>query len=155
MTPTEGVSPSLLTRPVLTRSVRATGANPDSVAYPPSPADGDESTNERLQRRFDNIRGKENLVMRIAVNNYQRIFQPGTEEGWIESANEREGAKDDVSEVAETHERRIDASKEKWEYDNDGMKDVSQETIEKANIEYQKLINEGAQETEGESMDVE
>lgn len=150
MTQTEGVTSGALTRPMLARSVRATGVNPNSVSYPPSPADGDESTNERLQRRFDNIRGKENLVMRIAVNNYQRIFQPGTEEGWIEITNEREGNKEDVSEVAEAFERRNDDAKDKWERNHPSMRNVSADDVEKAKEGFQRVVSGDA-----DDMDIE
>lgn len=153
MAPTSGVDFAQLSRPTLTRNIRATGANPHSYSYPPSPADGDESTNERLQRRFDNVRGKDNLVVRIAVNNYQRIFQPQTDEGWIETLGERQGNREDVEQVAETHDSRSDGARGQFERSHNAMKDLSTEDVEKTNQDYQNFLSNGV--GEGEDMDVE
>jgi paired amphipathic helix protein Sin3a len=155
LTPTEGIDFTKLNRPILNRNIRATGMNPNSITYPPSPADGDDAANERIQRRFDNVRGKENLVMRIAVNNYQRIYQPSTDEGWVEIFSEREGGRDTIEEVAITHDNRNDEAKGQFERNNNAMKDTTQEVVEKANEEFRSLIAEGTTEGDVDSMDVE
>jgi paired amphipathic helix protein Sin3a len=154
LAPTESIDFTKLSRPVLNRSIRATGMNPNSVSYPPSPTDGDDSVNERIIRRFDNIRGKENLVMRIAVNNYQRIYQPSTDEGWVEILSEREGDREMVEDVVSTHDIRNEEAKGQFERNHNAMKDAAQEGVEKANEEFRRLIAEGAVD-DGDAMDVE
>jgi len=155
LAPTETIEFSKLNRPVLNRSVRATGINPNSASFPPSPADGDDTSNERVQRRFDNIRGKEALVMRIAVNNYQRIYQPSTDEGWAEVFNEREGSQEGIEEVANTHDSRNDEAKGLFDRNNDAMKGTTQEAVEKANEDFRKLIADGTADADADSMDIE
>ena len=158
MAPTEGVDFLQLNRPILSRNIRASGIDPQSTTYPPSPADGDEASNQRLQRRFDNNRGKENLVMRIAVNNYVRIFQPATEESYYEDLVEREGSgEDDFTSIAETHDRRDEMAKGTYARSHEHMKDLAQQDVEKLNVDFGKLIDEGVQSVqhEPESMDVE
>lgn len=155
MAPTEGIDFLQLSRPILSRNIRASGIDPQSTTYPPSPADGDEVSNQRLQRRFDNNRGKENLVMRIAVNNYVRIFQPHTEESYYEDLIEREGAgDDDFSAITDTHDRRDEMAKGTYARSHRHMKDIAQQDVEKLNIDFGKMIDEGVQ-GEPESMDVE
>jgi len=155
LAPTEGIDFSKLNRPVLNRNTRATGIDPNSATFPPSPADGDDTFNERVQRRFDNIRGKEALIMRIAVNNYQRIYQPGTDEGWAEVLIEREGGQESVEEVANTHDSRNDEAKGLFDRNNDAMKGTTQEAVEKANEDFRKLIADGAPDVETDGMDIE
>lgn len=155
LAPTEGIDPRTLARPMLNRSVRATGIDPNSVTYPPSPADGNDATNERLQRRFDNTRGKENLVVRIAVNNYSRLFDPGTDEGIVETEAEREGDKDAVTEVAEAHERRADDGKDLHTKLFGSMPEASLEDVSKASADFQQLVDSGVTEGEADKMEVE
>ena len=156
MTPTEGVDFLQLSRPILSRNIRASGIDPQSTTYPPSPADGDEASNQRLQRRFDNNRGKESLVMRIAVNNYVRIFQPHTEESYYEDLVEREGSSDDdFSVTADTHDRREEMAKGTYARSHVHMKDFAQQDVEKLNVDFGKLIDEGVQGGDSDSMDVE
>lgn len=151
---TEGIEFSKLHRPVLNRNVRATGIDPNSASFPPSPADGDDSAYERVQRRFDNVRGKEALIMRIAVNNYQRIYQPSTEEGWVEILSEREGGQEGIEEVATTHDSRSDDAKGLFDRNNVAMKGITQDAVEKANEEFHKLIADGTADAEADSMDI-
>jgi paired amphipathic helix protein Sin3a len=157
MAPTEGVDFLQLSRPILSRNIRASGVDPQSTTYPPSPADGDEASNQRLQRRFDNNRGKENLTMRIAVNNYVRIFQPHTEESYYEDLVEREGSgEDDFTAIADTHDRREEMAKGTYARSHLHMKDFAQQDVEKLNVDFGRMIEEGEQgEGEPESMDVE
>jgi paired amphipathic helix protein Sin3a len=158
MTPTEGVDFLLLSRPILSRNIRASGIDPQSTTYPPSPADGDEASNQRLQRRFDNNRGKENLTMRIAVNNYVRIFQPHTEESYYEDLVEREGTgEDDFSAIADTHDRRDEMAKGNYARSHVHMKDFAQQDVEKLNVDFGKLIEGGVQsdQSEPENMEIE
>jgi len=153
MTPTEGIDFLQLSRPILSRNIRASGIDPHSTTYPPSPADGDEASNQRLQRRFDNNRGKENLVMRIAVNNYVRIFQPHTEESYYEDLVEREGSgEDDFSALADTHDRREEMAKGTYARSHVHMKDFAQQDVEKLNVDFGKMIDDAVQD-EPESMD--
>jgi len=159
MAPTEGVDFLQLNRPILSRNIRASGIDPQSTTYPPSPADGNEASNLRLQRRFDNNRGKETLVMRIAVNNYVRIFQPATEESYYEDLVEREGSgEDDFVALAETRDRRDEMAKGAYARSHRYMKDFAQQDVEKLNVDFGKLVEEGVkgvQQAEPESMDVE
>lgn len=155
LAPTEAIDFSKLNRPVLNRNVRATGIDPNSATFPPTPADGDEAAVERVQRRFDNVRGKDALIMRIAVNNYQRIYQPSTDEGWVEIFSEREGGQEGVEEVANTHDSRSDDAKGLFDRNNDAMKGTTQEAVEKANEDFRKLIADGTADADADSMDVE
>lgn len=155
LAPTEAIDFSKLNRPVLNRNVRATGIDPNSATFPPTPADGDEAAVERVQRRFDNVRGKDALIMRIAVNNYQRIYQPSTDEGWVEIFSEREGGQEGVEEVANTHDSRSDDAKGLFDRNNDAMKGTTQEAVEKANEDFRKLIADGTTDADADSMDVE
>jgi paired amphipathic helix protein Sin3a len=155
LAPTESINFARLSRPVLNRSIRATGINPNSASFPPSPADGDDAFNERVQRRFDNVRGKEALVMRIAVNNYQRIYQPSTDEGWVEILSEREGGQEGIEEVVNTHDSRNDVARGRFDMNNDAMKDTTQEVVEKANEDFRNLMADGSAGVEADSMDVE
>jgi paired amphipathic helix protein Sin3a len=133
LTPTEGIDFTKLNRPILNRNIRATGMNPNSITYPPSPADGDDAANERIQRRFDNVR----------------------DEGWVEIFSEREGGRDTIEEVASTHDNRNDEAKGQFERNNNAMKDTTQEVVEKANEEFRSLIAEGTTDGDVDSMDVE
>ena len=155
LAPTEAVDYSKLIRPVLDRNMRTTGVNPNSATFPPSPADGDESFKERIQSRFDNIRGKEALIMRIAVNNYQRIYQPSTDDGWAEILSEREGGQESVEEVAHTHDSRNDEARSLYDRNNNAMKGITQEAVEKANEDFRKLIADGAGDADADGMDIE
>ena len=93
--------------------------------------------------------------MRIAVNNYQRIYQPSTDEGWVEIFSEREGGQEGVEEVANTHDSRSDDAKGLFDRNNDAMKGTTQEAVEKANEDFRKLIADGTTDADADSMDVE
>ena len=156
LAPTEGITFSELHRPVLNRNVRVTGVDLNSATYPPSPADGDDAAYERVQRRFDNVRGKEALIMRIAVNNYQRIYQPNTDEGWVEILSEREGGQENVEEVANARDSRSDDAKGLFDRNNDAMRGISQDAVEKANEEFHRLVAGRTADAEAaaDSMDI-
>lgn len=63
--------------------------------------------------------------MRIAIDNYQRIYQPSTEEGWVEILAEREGGREDIEDLISTHDNRSDATKGAFERNNDAMRDTT------------------------------
>lgn len=143
--PTEGVDHKNLRLMLLRRNLRAFGADPSSISYPPSPRSDDPITNERLMRRFDHQKGEESLVMRIAVGEYFRIFEPGTFECWFESMSERQGGKEGVEEAVEAAAQRKETATEAFELMNAGMKGLSKSDVEEANENFTKLVQEGVQ----------
>ncbi|GAB7364177.1 hypothetical protein MBLNU230_g4728t1 [Neophaeotheca triangularis] len=148
--PTEGVDHKALRLPLLPRNLRAFGADPSSVSYPPSPRPDDPIANERLMRRFDHQKGEESLVMRIAVDSYFRIFEPNTFEGWFESMSERQGGKEGVDEAIEAAAQRKETVNEGFELMNAGMKGLSKSEVEAKNENFTKMVQEGVHTAEAE-----
>lgn len=148
---TEGIATDHLTRPILTRNLRASGANPNSTTYPPSPLDS--AAEQRIEHRFDHLRGEEKLVMRIGVETYQTVFQPNTQEGWFEVLAEREGGKEDVEMRVETGERRKEDVRDKFEIMNKAMEGAKHEDVERAKDGFLRVV-EGKVAEGGDEMEV-
>jgi len=134
--PTEGVNPREVNRPMLIRNMKAMGADPDSdnflppgsyardglttevqsTAQTPAPDGGSsldgEPLAQQLLSRIDTVKNAEELTIRVAVNNYHILFQPGTSESSIQSLKQREGSEEGIKEAVEAVSVRAEAMKE-------------------------------------------
>lgn len=176
--PTDGIQDLKLKPVFLLRNITTMGADPKSDAYPPLPVQ--QSTEEVQQDDTNNAEGTvaeaatpadkilgrflmaktdENLVMRVAVNNFHPVFQPGTSEGFFEPLAEREGGELGVKEAEETERERDELVKENFVMINDGMKGLSREEVDGRNERFNKMAQEGEAkvkegEVDGEGMEV-
>jgi paired amphipathic helix protein Sin3a len=139
--PTGGIPTDRLTRPVLPHNLRASGTNPNSTSYPPSPTSSDGA--ERVRSRFENTRGEENLVLRVAVETYHPLFQPNTQECFFDVTDTREGGNHAIKEIEELMQDRTEGAKERFELNNAAMKDVSREDVERANEAFGRMAQDG------------
>lgn len=146
--PTDGVPKESLNIPMLARNVRAVGADPTSLSYPPSPPlQPTDIGGERISGtpgsdpayRFLAAKTEENLQFRISVNGYKTVFQPKTQEGW--SMPERESGADDesVKEARDDALHREDVMRDTYLMNNKGMVGMTKEEVEKANEGFTKL----------------
>ncbi|RMY87163.1 hypothetical protein D0862_10751 [Hortaea werneckii] len=158
--PTDGVPRESVNTPLLMRNMRAAGANPDSLSYPPSPppqgdnnadsasgsgaaalaAVGDRLANRLLANRLLATADNENLTLRIAVNGYKAQFQPNTAEGFLEPREEREGGEEGTKASGLTRQEREESMKEMFERNHVGMKDMPQEEMERKNMEFGRVV---------------
>ncbi|KAI7569042.1 hypothetical protein KC317_g3661, partial [Hortaea werneckii] len=153
--PTDGVPRESVNTPLLMRNMRAAGANPDSLSYPPSPPpQGDNNADsasgsgaaalaavgDRLANRLLATADNENLTLRIAVNGYKAQFQPNTAEGFLEPREEREGGEEGTKASGLTRQEREESMKEMFERNHVGMKDMPQEEMERKNIEFGRVV---------------
>lgn len=177
--PTDGVQRENINPPLLMRNMRAAGANPDSLSYPPSPplqpTDGDRENGftsatavaDRLANRLLVAKDEENLTLRIAVNGYKAHFQPNTQEGFLEPEEERAGGREGAEAAEAGRAEREDRMAEMFVRNHQGMKDMDRSDVEKANEKFAKIAEEGAdaaesqgsekesgKEAEGEKMEV-
>ena len=163
---TEGVDKKLLTPVVLARNVHARGVDPKSDTFPPlsfsADAEGQDATaangetqgpslGDRLLSRFLAARNDERLIMRIAVNNYHPIFQPGTAEGFYEEDPQREGGGEGVKMAVEAAKER---ELEKFVARNEVTKGLSEEVVREADEVFDKKVGTNENEGVGESMEV-
>jgi len=171
--PTEGVDPREVNRPMLIRNMKAMGADPDSdnflppgssahdgvatgvqsTAQTPAP-DGASSLDgeplaQQLLSRIDTVKNAEELTIRVAVNNYHILFQPGTSESSIQSLKQREGSEEGVKEAVEAVSAREEAMKEMLRSKELGIEEV--DTRDKAFAE----ISGANQSTKAEVGDLE
>ena len=150
---TDGIDKRLLTPFLLQRSLHAIGYDlKTSDTFPPVTlpvpttvdTDAPEGTTqaaqpstsavaEKLLNRFLNAKNEEKLILRIALNNYHPLFQPGSYEGFFEEFRERAGGKEGVEEAEEVKSYREEQVKERYVMNNDGMRDLSREEVEKRN----------------------
>jgi paired amphipathic helix protein Sin3a len=150
---TEGIDKRLLTPFLLQRNLHAIGYDlKTSDSFPPAclpvptttePDAADDTTHtaqpstsavgEKLLNRFLNAKNEEKLILRIALNNYHPLFQPGSYEGFFEELRERAGGKEGVEEAEEVKSYREEQVKERFVMNNDGMRDLSREEVEKRN----------------------
>ena len=172
---TEGVQKQRLTPVVLARNMREIGFDPKVDAYPPlgvaldadssnidaqaTLAATESSVGARLLARFLGARNDENLVIRIALNDYKVVWSPNTAEGFYEDAGIRQGSYEAVKEAEEVRPLRAEGIKEKYERNNKAMKELTHEAVEKANIGFRDLVDGKVTEEvevggEGEGMDV-
>ena len=133
---------------MLARNVRAVGADPQSLSYPPSPPlQPTDIGGERMSGtpnsdpayRFLAAKTEENLQFRISVNGYKTVFQPKTQEGW--SMPERESGADDesVKEARQDALYREEVMRDTYLMNNKGMVGMTKEEVEKANEGFTKL----------------
>jgi paired amphipathic helix protein Sin3a len=168
--------------------MNALGADPKSDSFPPQPlpvtdsepaADGtptqassqdhpapydNTALGNKLLARFLGAKNEEKLILRIAVNNYHPLFQPGSYEGFFEDLRQREGGEQGVKEAEETRGVRHEVMREKYVMNNLGMKGLSREEVEKRNEDFRLLANGEVKadgeaggdggEAEGEGMEV-
>ena len=168
---TDGIDKKKLTPVLLFRNLHALGADPKSERFPPlalpatdSAAEGQDAATQatsqdsgteagigdRLLARFLTVKNDERLVLRIAVNNYHPIFQPGTAEGFFEDLKQREGGEEGVKEAEVCKLHREEAVKEVFVMNNTGMKGLSKEEVEKRNEEFGVLASGVEKKVEGE-----
>ncbi|KAK5129203.1 hypothetical protein LTR08_003753 [Meristemomyces frigidus] len=151
--PTDGVPKERMNLPMLARNVRAVGADPKSLSYPPSPplqptdigAERYPGTpNSDPAYRFLAAKTEENLQFRISVNGYKTVFQPKTQESW--SMPERESGADDesVREAKEDALHREDVMRDTYLMNNRGMVGMTKEEVERANEGFAKLAEAGS-----------
>lgn len=132
----------------------AQGADPKSDSFPPaslrsedghhadgSPANADGGLGGDLMERFMTVKNEDNLVIRIAVDDYHPVYQPHGQEGLIESMKLRDGGKEGVKEADGTRLFREEAFSEGYVMNNSAMKGVSKEEVEKKNEAFAKLID--------------
>jgi paired amphipathic helix protein Sin3a len=172
---TEGVNKTLLSPVVLARNIHALGVDPKSDTFPPfnltadiegqdptaiAQAAGQEGTlpatiGDRLLKRFLTARNDERLILRIAVNNYHPIFQPGTAEGFYEDPSERVGGEEGVKIAQDAKGWREERMEEGFVMNHKGMHDVSADVVEKANEAFAEVVDGKAGSGEaGEKMEV-
>ena len=144
--------------------MHALGADPKSVTFPPatlptadSEAGPEGSTTQsstqdpysaqatglgrRLLDRFLGAKNDERLILRIAVNSYHPLFQPGTYEGFFEDLRQREGGAEGVKEAEETRVVREESVREGFVMNNLGMKGLSKEEVEGRNEGFARLAS--------------
>lgn len=113
--------------------------------------------NERLLSRILAAKNDEQLILRIAVNNYHPVFQPGTAEGFHESARERTGGEEGVRAAEVCREERREAMMEAFVVNSEAMKDLSSEEVAKKDEEFARMLEgtvggEKGDQAEGEEM---
>lgn len=169
---TEGIDKKNLRTVILSRNISALGIDPKVDIFPPfnyatdseaqdsatlgqGGEEGGDTAGKRLLDRFLAARNDENLVLRIALNGYSRVYSPGTAEGFFQDSAMRAGGQEGIKEADETQGVREEEMKTKFEMNNSGMKDVSKEVVEKANAGWLSVV-EGKEDApmEGEGMDV-
>jgi paired amphipathic helix protein Sin3a len=159
---TDGVDKKALSPVLLLRNLHALGADAKSERFPAihtsaeevlsgEGANGQESNavidnegnsvGDRLLQRFLAAKNDERLIMRIAVNNYHAIFQPGTAEGFFEDLRQREGGEEGVKEAEECRIWRDETVREKFVMNNDAMKGLSKEEVEKKNAAFVEVVD--------------
>lgn len=169
---TEGVDKKFLSPVILHRNVAALGIDPKVDNFPPftyntdsegqdvvasgqEGEDGGDPIGKRLLNRFLATRNDENLIMRIALNSYGRVYSPGTAEGFYQDPAIRAGGQEGITEADEAQGVREEEMKTKFEMNNSGMKDVSKEVVEKANEAWMGVVEgKEAGQGEGEGMEV-
>ena len=178
---TDGIDKKRLRPVILLRNMHALGADPKSDTFPPATLptsdpetapDGtttqpstqdpyDAGLGRRLLDRFLGAKNDERLMLRIAVNSYHPLFQPGTYEGFFEDLRQREGGAEGVKEAEETRLVRDESVREGFVMNNLGMKGLSKEEVEKRNEGFSRLatgeegakVGEGVEEGEGMEVD--
>lgn len=165
MEDTVGVDQKRINQPILMRNMRSLGADPKSERFPPLPrvgaagdapeglhnlpttgdnADsGEANVGNRLLARFLTAQNEEKLVVRIAVNNYHPLFQPGTAEGFFEDMKQRQDGETGVKDAEEARGTRAESMTDGFVMMNAGMRGLSKEEVEKRNEEFERRAGEG------------
>ena len=189
---TSGIDKKQLSPVLLVRNIHALGADSKSERFPPLAVQASETTaenqdanthgaastsqetgtdsngvGERLLSRFLSAKNDERLILRIAVNNYHPIFQPGTAEGFFEDLWQREGGEEGVKMAEETRDLRKEGMIEGFLMMNAGMKGLTKEGVEgrnegfvalkegrESNIVKGEVVEGGVVEGDGEKMEV-
>ena len=156
---TDGVNQETLTPVLLYKNMHAVGADPRSNRFPPLPlplpepaVEGQEAprtttevdiegsaVGDRLLARFLAAKNDEGLVIRIAVNNYHPLFQPGTAEGFFEDMGQREGGEEGVREAEGARSVREEGMKDGFVLNNEGMEGLSKDQVEERNANFVQL----------------
>lgn len=118
VTPTTGAPQDQVKQSILKRNVRAATAGDNIEAY---------------GRRYDLVNAKEALEFRISVHEYKLQFIRGNDEFWYQPESARDMGKEGAEEALRAAERRNDAVRERFVMNNDAMKGLSKEDVEKAN----------------------
>ena len=82
--------------------------------------------------------------MRVSVGDYKTFFQPGTQEGWAMPLPERQGGKEGVEEREEDLHHREEAMRDTFLMNNDGMKGLAKDQVEKKNENFARLCETGS-----------
>ena len=170
---TDGVNKRTLSPVLLLRNLHAAGADATLDQVLPRPVQPVESLAEgqdvpstldsrahespalsRLLNRFEGANNDERLIMRIAVNNYHPIFQPGTAEGFFEDMKEREGGEEGVKDAQGNEEYRQEKVTEKQSMNNDAMKGLSKDDVEGANAKWMAVEQNSAAADGMEKMEI-
>lgn len=154
---TQDVDLSAMHTPLLVRNLRSAGINPKSASYPPSPASDVADVNQRTHQRLAAVRADEQLDMRIAVGSYYRVFHKGSQEWWAEDTQITEEGREGVTASAEAKSYRLESMTDNFVINNEGMKNVSKEDVDKKNEVFNEVIEKGlsAAGEDGDAMDVE
>ena len=152
---TVGIDKSQLSQVVLSRNIAALGTDSESDRQN-THADEAENTSRasRIYGRFLVNKNDEQLVMRIAMENYHRVFQPGTSEGFLAQLPAREGGEQGVTNAAECAVERRKAMEERFVARNNVVQAMSSEQIEKSNKSFAELLAGLSCEVDGEAMDI-
>lgn len=177
---TDGVPREDIRPPLLMRNMRAAGADPNSLSYPPSPppqatdagnsAEGDSGSasmtamGDRLAQRLLASTDAENLTLRVSVNYYKALFQPHTAECLIEPREERSGGKEGIGGADTAREEREERVKELFVRNHKHMVGMEREEVDRRNGGFSGMAESGAagegeegdagEDGEGEHMEV-
>ena len=150
---TEGVPKNDAQKVLMLRNIRALGADPKSDRFPPLPIaeaaetqdattdsnEEDKAVGSNLFQRFLTANNDEKLVLRIAINNYHHLFQPGTAEGFFEDWRQREGGAEGIKAAEEVVQVREEQMKEGFLLNLGVMRGLSKVEVERRNEEWTAL----------------
>ncbi|KAK8164263.1 hypothetical protein IWX90DRAFT_487539 [Phyllosticta citrichinensis] len=130
--PTEGVPHGRVRWPVLRRDI---------------PGD-----DEDQEERFDEInRSQESLVIRISLERFHIVFEPGSFEYLVKNDRARSGGKDGSAEMEQVKENRSNLAHEKLVMNNAWMKDLDKDVVDSRKAKFVKLVDSGSKAADGES----
>ncbi|KAK8225885.1 hypothetical protein HDK90DRAFT_496121 [Phyllosticta capitalensis] len=130
--PTEGVPHGRVRWPVLRRDI---------------PGD-----DEDQEEQFDEInRSQESLTIRISLERFHIVFEPGSFEYLVKNDRARSGGKDGLAEMEQVRENRSNLAHEKLVMNNAWMKDLDKDVVDSRKASFMKLVEGGSKASEGES----
>lgn len=140
---TDGVNIADVSYPFLLGNVRAYGADPSDESFPPT-TDSPHAQTIKERSRFLDVKNEEKLELRIAVNNFHALFQPGTYESWHTNLQDRTGGPQGIEGAEELRTHREEAILENLLMNHGGMKDLSKEDVEGKNTGFADLLEKNA-----------
>ncbi|PNS20411.1 hypothetical protein CAC42_5861 [Sphaceloma murrayae] len=131
--PTHGTPMDVVSLPLLKRNMKRVESEAATA--------GDEEPEANMGRRFDLVRAKEQLEFRISVQEFKLMFSPENEEFWQQPASARAGGKKGLDEAEETQRFREERIDERYRMNNEGMKGLSKEEVERKNGDFKKVCD--------------